>query len=150
MISLFNIIFKKMFNKGYYFSIFLYYTNTFKVMEDKHFYKKTIVVAFFILASAIMIYIGYNEVMAQSSSGNQSAASNAAGPLTPYSPGPHSNPSINTPFNQSKLFPNSTETIKSFDKLNGNNSQFFTKDKSISNPKNTIGNSLSRNSYQNH
>jgi hypothetical protein len=139
-----------MLNNGYSFSIFLYYNNTFKVMEDKPFYKKTIVVAFFILASAIMIYIGYNEVLAQSSSGNKSGALNAAGPLTPYSPGPHSNPSINTPFNQSKLIPNNTETIKSFDKLNGNNSQFFTKDKSISNPKNNIGNSLSRNSYQNH
>ncbi len=89
-------------------------------------------------------------MLAQSSSGNKSTASNAAGPLTPYSPGPHSNPGINTPFNQSKLFPNSTETIKSFDKLNGNNSQFFTKNKPVSNTHNTIGNALSRNSYQNH
>jgi hypothetical protein len=81
----------------------------------------------FILATIIVAYIGYNEVFAQLT-GNQSTASNAAGPLTPYSPGPHSNhsnSSINTPFNQSKLIPNNTETIKSFDKLNGNNSQFF-------------------------
>jgi hypothetical protein len=78
----------------------------------------------FILATIIVAFIGYNEVSAQLT-GNQSAASNAAGPLTPYSPGPNSNSSINTPFNQSKLIPNNTETIKSFDKLNGNNSQFF-------------------------
>ena len=81
-------------------------------------------------------------MLAQSSSGNKSTASNAAGPLTPYSPGPHSNPGINTPFNQSKLFPNNTETIKSFDKLNGNNSQFFTKNNPISNPHNNIGDAL--------
>jgi hypothetical protein len=87
-------------------------------------FKKALLLTTFILATIIVAYIGYNEVSAQLT-GNQSTASNAAGPLTPYSPGPHSNSSINTPFNQSKLIPNNTETIKSFDKLNGNNSQFF-------------------------
>jgi hypothetical protein len=120
-------------------------------MKNKNFNKKNTIVAIFILATVIVTYIGYNEVLAQPvSSGNQSTASNAAGPLTPYSPGPHSNPSINTAFNQSKLFPNNTETIKSFAQLNGNNSQFFTKDKSVSNSKNTMGNRLSKNYYQNH
>jgi hypothetical protein len=120
-------------------------------MENKHFYKKTMIVEIFIIAAAIVSLLEYNTVLAQpSASGNQSVALNAAGPLTPYLPGPHSNPSINTPYNQSKIFPNNTETIKSFAQLNGNNSQFFTKDKSISNPNNTVGNSLSKNYYQNH
>ena len=143
-----------------YCSIFLYYSNLFKVMNNISFYQKTLVVAIFILAAAIITYVGYAEVFAQpsssgnqssaSSSGNQSSASKAAGPLTPYSPGPHSNPSINTPFNQSKIFPNGTETVKTFNQLNGNNSQFFTKNKPVSNPNNNVGNSLAKNYYQNH
>ncbi|MER5175905.1 MAG: hypothetical protein ABJB76_10490 [Candidatus Nitrosocosmicus sp.] len=119
-------------------------------MDINHFYKKTIVVAIFILAGAIMTYIDFNEVSAQSS-GNQSASSgNPSGPAVPYSPGPHSNPQLNTPYNQSKIFPNNTETIKSFDKLNGNNTQFFSKDKSVSNPNNSLANSLGTANFQNH
>jgi hypothetical protein len=140
-------------------------------MENKHFYKKTLVVSIFILAAALVTFVDYNIVLAQSTSGNQTAAStsgnqtaastsgnqtaastsgNQAGALTPYSPGPHSNPATNTPFNQSKLNPSNTETIKSFAQLNGNNTQFFTKDKSISNPHNNVGNSMGTNSFQSH
>jgi hypothetical protein len=117
-------------------------------MENKQFYKKAIVGAIFILAAAIVTYIGYNEVYAQSIT-NQTAV-NPAGPTVPYTPGPSSNPQLYPPFNQSKIFPNNTETAKSFNKLNGNNTQFFTKDKSISNMNNSIGSSLSTNSFQSH
>ncbi len=122
-------------------------------MEYKDQLGKPIIMSIFvILAAVIVISISYNQVFAASNStaGKQSGALNPSGPLTPYSPGPHSNSLVNTPFNSTKLNPNNTETIKSFDKLNGNNSQFFTKDKSVSNPHNTISNSLSRNYFQNH
>ncbi len=126
-------------------------------MEINHFYKKTMVVSIFILAAAILTYIDLHEASAQSSgnqsasSGNQSASSgNPSGPTVPYSSGSHSNPLLNTPYNQSKIFPNNTETIKSFDKLNGNNTQFFTKDKSVSNPNNSLANSLGTANFQNH
>src|SRR3954447_8121985 len=110
-------------------------------MQNRQFYRKVLLGAIFILAATIMTYIVYNEVYAQSTT-NKTAV-NPAGPTVPYSPGPSSNPQLYPPFNQSKIFPNNTETGKSFDKLNGNNTQFFTKDKSISNPHNSIGNSLS-------
>jgi hypothetical protein len=120
------------------------------LMENKRFYSKIIVTRIFILVGVIVTYVGFNEVLAQIS-GNQSPASgNQAGPLVPYSPGPSSNPHLYPSFNQSKIFPNSTETAKSFDKLNGNNTQFFTKDKSVSYPGNNLGNSLAINKFQSH
>ena len=42
-------------------------------MGNNHSDKKTLVVAIFIAAAAIITYVGYNEVMAQST-GNQTAA----------------------------------------------------------------------------
>ncbi len=119
-------------------------------MEINHVYKKTMIVSIFILAAAILTYIDLNEASAQSS-GNQSVSSgNPSGPTVPYSSGPHSNPLLNTPYNQTKIFPNNTETIHSFDKLKGNNTQFFTKDKSVSNPNNSLANSLGTANFQNH
>ncbi len=96
-------------------------------MENKLFNKKTIVVAIFILAAAIMTYVGFNEVFAQST-GNQSAATIASG-------------------NQSQFIKHA-ETLKKFENLTGSNQKFFTNDKSISNPNNTLGNSLATNQYQ--
>ena len=123
-------------------------------MEYKDQLGKPIIMSIFvILAAVIVINISYNQIFAASNStaGNkQSGVLNPSGPLTPYSPGPHSNSLVNTPFNSTKLNPNNTETIQSFDKLNGNNSQFFTKDKSVSNPNNTLGSSEGTNYYQNH
>ncbi|MER5175433.1 MAG: hypothetical protein ABJB76_07925 [Candidatus Nitrosocosmicus sp.] len=95
-------------------------------MENKFFNKKTIVVAIFILVSAITTYVGFNEVFAQSS-GNQSATT-ASG-------------------NQSQFIKHA-ETLKKFENLTGSNQKFFTNDKSISNPNNTLGNSLATNKYQ--
>ena len=117
-------------------------------MENSNFYKKALLGAIFILAATIMTYIVYNEVYAQSTASK--TAINPAGPTVPYSPGPSSNPQLYPPFNQSKIFPNNTETVKSFNKLNGNNTQFFTKDKSVSNTNNSLVNSLSTNNFQNH
>ncbi len=122
-------------------------------MEYKAQLGKPIVISVFILAAVvIMTNISYNQIFAapSSSAGNQSGALNPSGPLTPYGPGPHSNSGVNTPFNSTKLNPNNTETIQSFTALNGNNSQFFTKDKSVSNPNNTLGSSVGTNYYQNH
>ncbi|HXT83919.1 MAG TPA: hypothetical protein VN704_06250 [Verrucomicrobiae bacterium] len=122
-------------------------------MEYKAQFGKSIVISVFILAAVvIMTNISYHQIFAapSSSAGNHSGALNPSGPLTPYGPGPHSNSGINTPFNSTKLNPNDTETIQSFTALNGNNSQFFTKDKSVSNPNNTIASSEGTNYYQNH
>ena len=124
-------------------------------MEYKAQLGKSIIISIFILAAAVaMTIIGYNQIFAASNSTagkqSQSGALNPSGPLTPYSPGPHSNSLVNTPFNSTKINPNNTETVQSCAKLNGNNSQFFTKDKTVSNPHNTIGNSLSKNYFQNH
>ena len=86
--------------------------------------KKTIVVAIFIAAAAIMTYIGYNEVMAQST-GNQTAAGNTQEQ------------------NQSQA-----ETLNSLGNLTGSDQSIMSKDKSISNPNNTLGNSLATNEFQ--
>ncbi len=96
-------------------------------MENKHFNKKTLVIAIFILVAAIMTYVGFNEVFAQSTV-NQSAATTASG-------------------NQSQFIKHA-ETLKKFENLTGSNQKFFTNDKSISNPNNTLGNSLATNKYQ--
>jgi hypothetical protein len=89
-------------------------------MENKNYGKKSIVVAIFILAAAIMAYIGYNEVMAQST-GNQTAGTG----------------------NQSQA-----ETLNSLGNLTGSDQSIMSKDKSISNPNNTLGNSLATNQFQ--
>jgi hypothetical protein len=90
-------------------------------MENKHSDKKTLVVAIFIAAAAIMTYVGYNEVMAQST-GNQTAAGTA---------------------NQSQA-----ETLKSLGNLTGSDQNIMSKDKSISNSNNSLGNSLATNEFQ--
>jgi hypothetical protein len=98
-------------------------------MENKHSDKKTIVVAIFIAAAAIMAYVGYNEVMAQptgnqtgSGTGNQTAAGTA---------------------NQSQA-----ETLATLGNLTGSDQSIMSKDKSISNSNNTLGNSLATNEFQ--
>jgi hypothetical protein len=98
-------------------------------MENKHLDKKTIVVAIFIVAAAaIMTYIGYNEVMAQSTA-NQTAAGT-------------SNQTAGTA-NQSQA-----ETLASLANLTGSDQTIMSKDKSISNSNNTLGNSLATNEFQ--
>jgi hypothetical protein len=119
-----------------------------KAMENKWSNINTILIASFILAVATVMYIGYHEVVAQSSS-NKSSVSNQAGPNVPYNPGPSSNPHLYPPFNQSKIFPNKTETIKSLNNLTGSNTPFL-KGKPVSNTNNSIANSLSKNYFQNH
>jgi len=94
-------------------------------MENKHLDKKTIVVAIFITAAAIMTYVGYNEVMAQPT-GNQTANQTAAGTA-----------------NQSQA-----ETLASLANLTGSDQNIMSKDKSISNSNNTLGNSLATNEFQ--
>ena len=90
-------------------------------MENKHLDKKTIVVAIFIAAAAaIMTYIGYNEVMAQPTA-NQTAGT----------------------ANQSQA-----ETLKSLENITGANQGILSKDKTISNPNNSLGNSLATNQFQ--
>lgn len=89
-------------------------------MENKHFDKKTIVVAIFIVAAATMTYIGYNEVMAQPT-GNQTAGTG----------------------NQSQA-----ETLNSLGNLTGSDQSILSKDKTISNPNNSLGNSLTTNQFQ--
>ncbi len=70
------------------------------------------IVAIFILATAIMTYIGYNEVLAQTT-GNQTAG-----------------------------------TLNSLGNLTGSDQGIMSKDSTISNPNNTLGNSLATNQYQ--
>ncbi len=106
-------------------------------MENKLFNKKTIVVAIFILAAAIMTYVGFNEVFAQPS-GNQSAATTASG---------NQSAATTASGNQSQFIKHA-ETLKKFENLTGSNQKFLTNDKSISNPNNTLGNSLATNKYQ--
>ncbi len=77
------------------------------------------IVAIFILATAIMTYIGYNEVLAQTT-GNQTAETG----------------------NQT------AETLNSLGNLTGSDQGIMSKDSTISNPNNTLGNSLATNQYQ--
>jgi hypothetical protein len=98
-------------------------------MENKHLDKKTIVVAIFIAAAAIMTYVGYNEVMAQPT-GNQTAAGTA-------------NQTAAGTANQSQA-----ETLASLGNLTGSDQNIMSKDKSISNSNNTLGNSLATNEFQ--
>jgi hypothetical protein len=90
-------------------------------MENKHLDKKTIVVAIFIAAAAIMTYVGYNEVMAQPT-GNQTGSGTG---------------------NQSQ-----SETLASLGNLTGSDQNIMSKDKSISNSNNSLGNSLATNEFQ--
>jgi hypothetical protein len=99
-------------------------------MENKYFDKKTIVVAIFIVAAAaIMTYIGYNEVVAQPT-GNQTTA--GTGNQTTAGTGNQSQP----------------ETLASLGNLTGSDQSILSKDKSISNPNNSLGNSLATNQFQ--
>jgi hypothetical protein len=98
-------------------------------MENKHSDKKTIVVAIFIAAAAIMTYVGYNEVMAQPT-GNQTGS--GTGNQTGSGTG-----------NQSQA-----ETLASLGNLTGSDQSIMAKDKSISNSNNTLGNSLATNEFQ--
>lgn len=98
-------------------------------MENKPSDKKTIVAAIFIAAAAIMTYVGYNEIMAQPT-GNQtgSGTGNQTGSGTA---------------NQSQA-----ETLASLANLTGSDQSIMSKDKSISNSNNTLGNSLATNEFQ--
>ncbi len=103
-------------------------------MENIHFNKKKVLIAIFFLAAAIMTYVGFNDVFAQQLSGNQSASASG-------------NQSASASGNQSQFIKHA-ETLKKFENLTGSNQKFFTNDKSISNPNNTLGNSLATNQYQ--
>ena len=103
-------------------------------MENKHYDKKVVAGAVFILAAAIMTYIGYNEVMAQST-GNQTAA--GTGNQTAAGTG-----------NQTTQFLNQAETLKSLENQTGSDQSIMSKDKTISNPNNSLGNSLGTNQFQ--
>jgi hypothetical protein len=131
----------------------LYYDIIFVIMENKPSHNKVLLVTIIITVAATISYIGYHEVFAQSSnqsSGSKSSAvSNQAGPNVPYNPAPSSNPHLYPPFNQSKIFPNNTESIKSLNNLTGSNTPFL-KGKPLSNTNNSIANSLSTNSFQSH
>lgn len=117
-------------------------------MDHKQSYYKLLFGTIFIAVASIITYIGFNEVYAQS--GNQSSSSShQSGPNVPYHPGPNSNPHLYPPFNQSKIFPNNTENLKSLKNLTGSNTPFL-EGKPVSNPKNSLANSLSTNSFQNH
>jgi hypothetical protein len=98
-------------------------------MENKQLDKKTIVVAIFIAAAAIMTYVGYNEVMAQPT-GNQTGS--GTGNQTGSGTG-----------NQSQ-----SETLASLGNLTGSDQNIMSKDKSISNSNNSLGNSLATNEFQ--
>ncbi len=50
--------------------------------------------------------------------------------------------------NQSTMFPNNTETIQDLENLTGSDSAILANDTTISNPNNTLENSLATNEYQ--
>jgi hypothetical protein len=106
-------------------------------MGNNHSDKKTLAVAIFIAAAAIITYVGYNEVMAQST-GNQTAA--GTGNQTAAGTG---NQTAAGTGNQSQA-----ETLKSLGNLTGSDQNIMSKDKSISNSNNSLGNSLATNEFQ--
>ncbi|MGN6614567.1 MAG: hypothetical protein ACTHKC_05965 [Candidatus Nitrosocosmicus sp.] len=79
----------------------------------------------FIFATIGFTYICLNEVMAQA---NTTTSSNQTSGNTTGA--------------------NQTETLKQFEKLTGSDQNIISKDRSISNPNNTLGNSLSTNQFQ--
>lgn len=95
-------------------------------MQKKEFDKKIMtLLSLFIFATIGFTYIGLNEVMAQA---NTTTASNQTSGNTTGT--------------------NQTETLKQFEKLTGSDQNIISKDRSISNPNNTLGNSLSTNQFQ--
>jgi len=111
------------------FSMFLYYDNICKVMVKNYVYNKATLLGLFMFATAIFSFIGFNDIYAQSTTGNQSSASTNGG-------------------NQSSSSANQTETLGTLANLTGSDQSIISKDQSISNPNNTLGNSLATNEFQ--
>jgi hypothetical protein len=99
-------------------------------MQKKVFDKKIMtLLSLFIFATIGFTYIGLNEVIAQvNTTTPTTAASNQTSGNTTGT--------------------NQTETLKQLDKLTGSDQNIISKDRSISNPNNTLGNSLSTNQFQ--
>jgi len=85
---------------------------------ENNLYKKTIVGVIFVLG-AVMISISFDNVLGQQVLENQSA-----------------------------VFPNNTETIQDLENLTGSDQSILANDTTISNPNNTLENSLATNEIQ--
>jgi hypothetical protein len=92
-------------------------------MQKKEFDNKATFLSLFILATIGFTYIGLNEVFAQTTTGANQTSGNTTGA-------------------------NQTETLKSLGKLTGSDQKIISQDKTISNPNNTMGNSLATNQFQ--
>ncbi|MBA3976648.1 MAG: hypothetical protein H0X50_00440 [Nitrosopumilus sp.] len=87
-------------------------------MENKP-YIKTVAVAFIFAIGAIMTSIAFNDAVGQG-----------------------------VVVNQSTVFPNNTETAQNLENLTGSDSAILANDTNISNPNNTLENSLATNEKQ--
>ncbi len=87
-------------------------------MENKP-YIKTVAVAFIFAIGAIMTSIAFNDAVGQG-----------------------------VVVNQSTVFPNNTETVQNLENLTGSDSAILANDTNISNPNNTLENSLATNEKQ--
>jgi hypothetical protein len=87
-------------------------------MENKT-YKKTLIIALIFAAGGIMTNMAFNNAIGQGAVENQST-----------------------------LFPNNTETAQDLETLAGSNTAILDNDTNISNPNNTLENSLATNENQ--
>jgi hypothetical protein len=96
-------------------------------MQKKIFNKKIMTyLSLFIFSTVGFTYIGINEVIAQANT-TTTTSNQTSGNTTGA---------------------NQTETLQQFAKLTGSDQNIISKDRSISNPNNTLGNSLATNQFQ--
>ena len=91
-------------------------------MAKNYINNKAISIGLFMFATTVFSFTGFNDIYAQTTTGNQSSA------------------------NQSSA--NQSETINSLANLTGSDQGIISNDTSISNPSNNVGNSLGTNEFQ--
>jgi len=91
-------------------------------MAKNNIYNKAIYIGLFMFATTVFSFTGFNDIYAQTTSGNQSSGNQSSG--------------------------NQSETIGTLANLTGSDQGIISNDTTISNPSNNVGNSIGTNEFQ--